>query len=1000
MKIPAFSLPVVFLGIFTLLSPVVAGAATETYTQSVTNAKSHADSPAGWVATDASMVKVSEAGSVGANSFELKYYGNAANNQLIVRTASKSTAYNGVQGTATAGNNYAIYGSKTSMNAWVTTGKEMTGFIDGQGLTASTVTKGIERGLGMNDAGTHDAIFEMAVTVGNSGNNPYLLRPVRNPNPTTYSTTAGDYGTSGAFPATAALAGIGAGASADNVFSNYKTSYTNWAGQAYSTSPFPWTQLGYTYYWGQAENPPTALTEVQGMSEFIMLGGTGNSDTSKTPSGTDESGKLIAVGIYATQSYIYTKNNGTILTDAAGSQYGNGFASFNVTGSCDSLWAGASFQTGTSLNAGTPNTITVGSGGSVSGGQGILVGSKNYTVTNSGTISASADTKKFNITGSENIALLFKGDAAAYIGAVKNILINSGAITGPGTNGTAVKALAGDTEITNTGTLSGNAYAIHFVSGTNVITNNAGGTISGPIKIDAGTTTITNNGIIDLGTAASDGGAYTQNAGGTLKLTANSAADFGKLTATSAAFALASEVSVTVGGYIANGASFTVVDVSGAGVTAPGTISSSSYAVGFTADGTADLILTAARASNAYAQASTNGNTDAAGAALDQAAANGPTGDMLTVLNALDSMGSAAEVSNAIETMVPDVSSGAAEGSRSLTAQGFTTVSNRLGGARNGGAASSGVSSGDMTDGVGVWMQGLGSHMKQGERKGVEGYSANLFGTTIGADKVIDKHFRAGLAGGYGWAGVKSKSAGSPSDDINSFQGTIYGSFDSLDLHKARQGGKKSYEAVRSQVENSWYVDGMFAFTQNNYDSRREIWLGTAKSVAKAEHYGQQYATNFEAGYKFVFEKTKHLEVTPFASLGYNYLYMNKYKEDGANALNLTVQGEGFHQLEQGLGTKLAYPMVAKQFGTFIPSAKAAWLYDYIGDRFETTASFAGGGGSFNTQGAKPAKNGMLFGAELAFLNKGNVTVTGNWDIELRDQFMSNTYYGTVRYDF
>ena len=298
-------------------------------------------------------------------------------------------------------------------------------------------------------------------------------------------------------------------------------------------------------------------------------------------------------------------------------------------------------------------------------------------------------------------------------------------------------------------------------------------------------------------------------------------------------------------------------------------------------------------------------------------------------------------------------------------------------------------------------MQALGSNIKQGERKGVEGYNGNLFGTTIGADKVIDKHFRAGFAGSYGWARVKSKTAGSPSDDINSYQATIYGSFDSLDLNKARQGGKKSYEAVRSQVEKSWYVDGMFAFTQNNYDSRREIWVTPAnKRVAKAEHYGQQYSTNFEAGYKFVFEKTKSLEVTPFVGLGYNYLYLNKYKESGANALNLTVDGQGFNQLEQSLGTKLAYPLVNKKVGTFIPSAKAAWLYDYVADTFETTASFAGGGASFNTQGAKPARSGMLFGAELAFLNKGNVTLTGNWDIELKDQYMSNTYYGTARYDF
>ncbi|MBI4711565.1 MAG: autotransporter outer membrane beta-barrel domain-containing protein [Candidatus Omnitrophica bacterium] len=420
----------------------------------------------------------------------------------------------------------------------------------------------------------------------------------------------------------------------------------------------------------------------------------------------------------------------------------------------------------------------------------------------------------------------------------------------------------------------------------------------------------------------------------------------------------------------------------------------------FTAAGIADLILTSARATNAYAGASTNPNTEAVGAVLDAIAAGNPTGDMLTVLNLLDQMGSAEEVSDAMETMEPDVSSGAADASRALTGQGFTMISNRLGGARNGGAASSGVSSGDMTNGMGVWIQGLGSHLRQDMRKGIEGYKANTFGTTIGVDKVLDKHFRLGLAGGYGWARVNSKTPGSPSDDINSWQGTVYGSYDSLDLCKARQGGKKSYEAVRNQGDNFWYVDGMFAFTQNNYDSRREIWLGALKRVAKADHGAQQYSSKMEFGYTMTFKETKALEVTPFTSIGYNYLYMNKYKEDGAGALNLTVDGEGFHQLEQGLGTKFAYPIVAKNAGTFIPSIKGAWLYDYMGDRFETTASFAGGGPSFNTRGAKPAKSGLLLGAELAFLNKGNLTLTGNWDMELKDEFMSNTYYGTVRYDF
>ena len=114
---------------------------------------------------------------------------------------------------------------------------------------------------------------------------------------------------------------------------------------------------------------------------------------------------------------------------------------------------------------------------------------------------------------------------------------------------------------------------------------------------------------------------------------------------------------------------------------------------------------------------------------------------------------------------------------------------------------------------------------------------------------------------------------------------------------------------------------------------------------------------------------------------------MNEYTETGADSLNLTVEGAGFHQLEQGLGLKLAYPFLFKKAGTFIPSVKGAWRYDYFGDTFETVASFAGGGPSFRTYGAEPAQNSFLIGGELAFFNDGNMTLTGNVDWELRDEF-------------
>jgi len=961
------------------------------------------------------MVQVGEAGSAHATTYNLKFYGAPADNQLIVRSLSNANAYNGAWGSVvTAGTNYTIFDTKNRMSTWVTTGSSTTTFIDNNGLTAGTVVKGLEKGLGMNDTGTHSAIFEMAVTVSNTAN-PYLLRPTRIPDPAAFNADWTKYGTGAPYPANATEAGIGTGAAADNTFASFKDAYDYKLSVTYTTDKFPYTQLGYTYYWGQADNVPP-LDKIQGMSEFILLGGTGGSDPALTPSGTDESGNVKVVGIYAPQSYVYTKNDGTALSDAAGSQYGNGFASFNVTGACDTLWAGAAFQTGASLDAASPNTITVGALGNVSGGQGILVDSQNYTVTNAGTITANAATKKFNLAGSEDIALLFKGASYSYAGAVKNVLNNSGTITGPAA-GTAVKVLAGDTDITNTGTITGPAYGIWLLSGANTITNS--GTITGgtnAIRLGGGTTAIANTGTIngnvtldagsgaalDIGAnnlALSAGGTYTQGAGTTLKLTANSPTGYGKVTAAGATIDPASSVTVTVGDYIANNTSFKVVDTSGAGIgSAPGTVTSNSQVLAFSGSGASgDLVITATRA-HPYNTLASTANAGAAGATLEEIGAKA-TGDMLTVLNTLDMMTSAAQVSSSLESMHPDMSSGAAQGARAIASQFFSSVSSRIGYARSG-LAETGISTGDMFQGTGVWFQGLGSHAKQGTRKGIAGYQYNTFGTTFGGDKIFGDHVRLGAAGGYGYADVNGKTIGRPRDSINSFQGIVYGSYDSLSLGAAREKGKLSEEAVRTQGDNLWYVDGMFGFTQNNYDSRREIYLGDITRVANATHYAQQYATMLETGYTFVFKKTGALQVTPFASLQHSYLYMNRYSEDGADALNLTVDGKGYNELEQGIGLKLAYPLKSKKYGTLIPTMRSAWLHDYMGERYETTSSFAGGGPSFVTSGARPAQDGALFGASLVFLNKGNLTLTGNYDWEMRDEFASHTYYGTVRADF
>jgi len=610
----------------------------------------------------------------------------------------------------------------------------------------------------------------------------------------------------------------------------------------------------------------------------------------------------------------------------------------------------------------------------------------------------------------------------------------TGTVTTTAGDGTGTLTSGGAVSATNIGAAGAALAEINFNSGSSTVGNNifatavniAGGATV--VKNGVGTISsdLTNNGTLDVSLAASDitadastgatgaltlaggtlslgtqdlnvTGAYTMGATSAMNLTVNNGTTFGRITSPAASAVNGGTVNITVGGYIANGSTFNVVNGTGGAVNTVPTVNSTSSAVTFTgAESGGDLVLTAVR-SNPHNTVSSDSNIADSGAVLEQIGAGGATGDMLMVLNILDSMGSNQERADAIETMTPDVSSGVIQGSRGSANQFLGSVRNRLNYARSG---MTGIATGDMFQGAGFWTQGLGSHIRQGERNGIEGYDADLFGTSIGADTLMGDHIRLGLAAGYGFTKVDSNALGNPRDNINSWQATVYGSFDSLNLSAAREEGTKARKAVRNQGENFWYVDGMVAFTQNNYDSRREILLEGGSRVAKADHYAQQYSTKIEAGYTFIFDITKALEITPFMSINYNYLYMNEYDENGAGALNLTVDGQGFHQMEQGLGAKFEYPIFFKKMGTFIPAIKTAWMYDYFGDKFETTAAFAGGGASFTTRGAKPAQHAFALGGELTFLNKDNLTLTADYDLVLKDEFISNTYYATARIDF
>jgi outer membrane autotransporter protein len=961
----------VLVGLIILCSAVTGSSQMETYSDSLVNAKTNADAPANWMAAYDDIVKISTAGSVGTNPYGLKYYGD----QLIVRTASTERAYNGYYWPnipTTAGSPYAVRDGTTIMRSWVTTGNEITSFIDGQKLNANTIVRGLEKGTGMNSTGTHDTIFEMAVTVGDHYN-PHLLRPTRNPDPTKYSTNPGEYGTNGKFspgdtpfPASPEEAGIGKNGdpAAEAVYAKYKAAYNAWAIQSHSdldvNNRFPWTELGYTYHWGQAQNVPAKLSEVQGLSEFILLGGTGNSDSTKTPSGTNEEGKVVVVGIYATQSYIYTKNDGTQLSNAADAQYGNGFASFNVTGPCNTLWAGAAFQVGARRDAGSPHTIIIGPEGLISTaenpGQGILVSSQDYTVTNAGSITANPDTKKFNIAGTENIALLFKGDAAPYSSqnrVLKNTLINSGTITSPGANGTAVESWAGDTEIINYGMITGTGtgYAIKTGAGNDTVTINGG-------RID---------GSIDLGTGSNRFN-FTLN-----KDTATSALIVNANTITLEGSTIAVNIART-GNIIRNNDLFLIVDAAKPILydTKLSILNDSALPmITFTDLRSADnlkLYFAAARDNTFYTLRA--GNTSL-GFVLDSLA-NTATGDMATVIEDLDFSGNPISA----RQMEPTVNNGLIQTSFGIVGQYNNTVLNRIGqvqACRTEDVSMTGVSTCHETAKNAAWVQGFGSYLHQGNTGTNKGYTANVWGVSLGYDRFLSENVIAGFSFGSARNTMTTHDVNTRTD-ADSYQGSLYGSL----------------------ARDAYYIDAILSFAYNRYDASRHIVFGGINRTAKSNYGGYQYSGYLEGGYAF---KMKGVLLTPLMSLQMMHLNVEDYTETEAGALNLKVDRQSYHLFQTGLGVKVAYPILKKSV-RITQELHAKWLYDFAGDAQEITSSFTGGGASFVTKGVDPSRSSGSIGAKLTIMTPINWSVSLNYDFETKPYFYGHHGWINLQYEF
>jgi autotransporter-associated beta strand repeat/autotransporter-associated beta strand repeat/autotransporter-associated beta strand repeat/autotransporter-associated beta strand repeat len=618
------------------------------------------------------------------------------------------------------------------------------------------------------------------------------------------------------------------------------------------------------------------------------------------------------------------------------------------------------------------NALTIASYGI--GGVGALQnvsGDNNYT----GLITLSADSRINSDSGTltlSNAGTITGANCWLTVGGSGNTTINSAIGTGAGK---LIKDGAGTFTLTGTNTYSGGTT----ISAGTVLVTSAG-------ALGTGAVTNSDGGTLDIGTTALSGiGIYTQGATApsTLKLTANSNTAYGSISAASAAITAAnSTLNITVDGYIPTGAALTAITTTGGIDNAPGTITSSSSTVSFTAAKSGNnLVLTAVRSgTNSFqgAGAAVNSNDANVGAVLDNITS--PSSDMTTVLNTLSGL-STGQVASAEGTMIPPVDAGVLNTS-TASLNDFVGVSIerikdilRLAAVPSS-VSKTGISTGDEAGLSGVWGKGYGSYLNQGARKGIQGYDAWNAGTALGADHLFSDSVTLGVSGGWAYGNVDS-DANNGNTYINSAQSTIYGGY--------------------YNDKYPFFIDISGSFAWNWYQGRRDITVGTISRRANASYDGQQYGAYIDGGYDI--DIAKKTRLTPLLSLQWSHLHLQSYTETEAGALNLSINGQDYDILQSGVGASVNTEIESK-WCTFIPEIHGKWLYDFLGDAVVSTSTFNGGGASFESNGAKPALNAFNVGGKLGIDLKNDISILMECDTELRDEFFGIYGAATVRYNF
>ncbi len=239
------------------------------------------------------------------------------------------------------------------------------------------------------------------------------------------------------------------------------------------------------------------------------------------------------------------------------------------------------------------------------------------------------------------------------------------------------------------------------------------------------------------------------------------------------------------------------------------------------------------------------------------------------------------------------------------------------------------------------------------------GYDYDVSGAALGVDFEVCQGIHLGLTAGYGQSNVDTDT--SDNADIDSVQFGVYGNYEAADF----------------------YLDGMIAYAQNDYETKRQMTIEDLSRIAKGDYAGDEWSVAAEFGRLFTIEG---YNVQPFFGTRYIYLDEDGFTETGAGDLSLEIDDRSTTSWKVFPGLRVNRPVVMGEQSYFVPELFAKMILELEDKKDVVSSSLTGApaAGDFQVEGIDLDRDSYELGGGLNYLN-GPFQLSLNYAAEIND---------------